>query len=245
VFGSRTKRIKRQALIEFKIDGVSYEQVFMIAPNLVPDAILGINFLKENNIVINLTEGHFKMRRDGSDCEHKFFYGSLPRNKVGVGLTSNPKFQLNFSELQRQLDGKENIVGTQTIHKLIPMQQQSQKELLSICDEIKVDEVGYYTGNRKTFVSKDVSCREEAVPDKSSMGYDTQFDFIVNMLCTRNNEVGSGEQDTETKLCEIRGHLQTQEAELKLQTEAVDIRALSALDLRKKVNESDNLSHEQ
>jgi predicted aspartyl protease len=61
-FGSRTKRIKRQTLIEFERDGFSYEQVFMIAPNLVPDAILGINFLKENNVVINLTEGSFKKR---------------------------------------------------------------------------------------------------------------------------------------------------------------------------------------
>jgi predicted aspartyl protease len=61
-FGSRTKRIKRQALIEFEIDGVSYEQVFMIAPNLVPDAILGINFLKENNVVTNLTEGRSKCK---------------------------------------------------------------------------------------------------------------------------------------------------------------------------------------
>ena len=45
-FGNRKKRIKRQALIEFEIGGVSYEQVFVLAPNLVPDAILGINFLK-------------------------------------------------------------------------------------------------------------------------------------------------------------------------------------------------------
>jgi len=192
---------------------------------------------------MNLTEGRFKRRRDGSDCEHKFFYGSLPKNKEGVGLISNPKFQLNFSELQRQLDGKEKIVGAQTTHALIPMQQQSQKELLSVCDEIKLDEVGYYAGNRETIVSIDVSCRDEAVPDKSSTRDDTQFDFIVNMLC--NNKLGSGEQDTDTKLCEIRGHLQTQEAELKLQTEAVDMRALSARDLRKKVDESDNLSHEQ
>jgi len=49
---------------------------------------------------------------------------------VRVGLISNPKFQLNFSELQRQSDGKENIVGAQTIHVLILMQQQSQKEYL-------------------------------------------------------------------------------------------------------------------
>ena len=53
-----------------------------------------------------------------------------------------------------------------------------------------------------------------------------------------------GEQDTETKLCEIRGHLLVQETELKLQTEAVAIRALSARGLPEKVNESDNLSHE-
>jgi len=43
-FGSRTKRIKRQAFFEFETDGVSYEQVFMIAPNLEPDAILGTKF---------------------------------------------------------------------------------------------------------------------------------------------------------------------------------------------------------
>ena len=43
----------------------------------------------------------------------------------------------------------------------------------------------------------------------------------------------------------MRSHLQTQEAESKLQTEAVDIRALSARDLRKKENESDDISHEQ
>jgi hypothetical protein len=106
---------------------------------------------------------------------------------------------LNFSELQRQLDGKENIAGVQTAHALIPMQQQSQKELLSVCDWIKLDEIGYYAGNRETFASNDVSCRDKAVPDSSSTRDGTQFDCIVDMLC--NNEVGSAEQETETKLC--------------------------------------------
>ena len=106
-----------------------------------------------------------------------------------------------------------------------------------------MDEVGYCAEKRENFVSDDVSHRDEAVPDKSSTRGDTQFDFIVNMLC--NNEVGSGEQDTEGNSCEIRGHLPMHETELKLQTEAVDTRALSASDLRKKMDESDNLSHEQ
>jgi hypothetical protein len=82
-FGNITKRIKRQALIEIEIDGFSHGVVFMIAPNLVPDAILRINFLKQNDVVMNLTEGRFGTRRDGFNCEHKFFYDSLPKNKVG------------------------------------------------------------------------------------------------------------------------------------------------------------------
>jgi hypothetical protein len=70
-----------------------------------------------------------------------------------------------------------------------------------------VDEVGCYAGNRETFLSNDVSRGDKAVPDKGSMKEDIQIDFIVNMLC--NNEVGSREQDTETNLCEVSGHLQT------------------------------------
>ena len=61
-------------------------QVFMIAPNVVPDAILGVSFLKENNVVINIIEGRFKTRRGGSDCEHKYFCDPSPKNRVGVGL---------------------------------------------------------------------------------------------------------------------------------------------------------------
>ena len=123
-------------------------------------------------------------------------YGSLPKNKVDVSFISKPKFQSNFSELKGQLDEGENIVGAQATHVLIPMQQRCQEKLLSICDEIKVEEIGCYAGNRETFVSNDVSRGDKAVPDRGSMEEDTQIDFIANMLC--NNEVGSGEQNTET-----------------------------------------------
>ena len=55
----------------------------MIGPNLVPDAILRINFLKKTNVVMNLTEGRFRTRRDGFNFEQKFCYDSLPKNNVG------------------------------------------------------------------------------------------------------------------------------------------------------------------
>jgi hypothetical protein len=46
----------------------------MTAPNVVPDAILGINFLKENNVMINLTEGRFKKQRDGFNYEDQLIH---------------------------------------------------------------------------------------------------------------------------------------------------------------------------
>jgi len=112
-FGNTKKRIRRQALIEFEIDGVSYELVFVVAPNVVPDAILKINFLKETNVVMNLTEGRFRTRMDGFNCEHKFFYDSLPKSKVGV--------QLKFSESQTTIrqNGKDYTVTAQTTHALM------------------------------------------------------------------------------------------------------------------------------
>jgi len=63
------------------------------------------------------------------------------------------------------------------------------------------------------------------------------------MLCI--NEVCCGAEDKETKLREVRGHLMKQQNTVKFQTESVDITALSIHDLRSKVDESDNLSHEQ
>jgi len=60
---------------------------------------------------------------DDSNCEHRFFYDSLPNNKAGVGLISNPKFQLNFSESQRQPEGKYYMVGAQATYALMRMRQ--------------------------------------------------------------------------------------------------------------------------
>ena len=62
------------------------------------------------------------------------------------------------------------------------------------------------------------------------------------MLC--NNAVECGEEDEDMKVCEIRGHLPTQETAVNTHTEAVDFRALGARELSKTVDKSDN-SHKQ
>jgi hypothetical protein len=78
----------------FEIDGVSYEQVFVTAPNLVPDAVLGIHFLHEKNVEINFAEERFRTRKNGSNYEHRSSYSSLPKSEMGVGLVASPGVQL-------------------------------------------------------------------------------------------------------------------------------------------------------
>lgn len=114
---------------------------------------------------------------------------------------------------------------------------------MNIGDEIKVDGVGGYAGNDESFISDDASRWDEGALYKSYMKNGNHFDFIVNMLCS--NEVCCGAEDKETKLREVRGHLTTQKTEVKFHTESVGIRAISIHDFRNKVNESDNLGHEQ
>jgi glutamine amidotransferase PdxT len=49
-FGKRSKSIKLQLIIEFNIEGENFEAVFLVAPQLNCDVILGCNFLKEYGI---------------------------------------------------------------------------------------------------------------------------------------------------------------------------------------------------
>jgi len=149
---------------------------------------------------VNVFKVYFSAKSWFLKYKSGILHGYIMKNKVGVGFIPKPKIQLNFSKIQRQSYGK-NTVGARATLTLMFMQQQSQKELLSICDEIKVDEVGYWTEKRKNFVSDDVSRRNEAVPFKSSTRGDTPSDFIVTMLC--NNEVGLVKQDTEMNFCVI------------------------------------------
>jgi hypothetical protein len=57
-FGRRTKRIKRQALIEFFVCEDRFEAIFLIDPQLINSAILG-SFAKEYGIAIDFVTKYF------------------------------------------------------------------------------------------------------------------------------------------------------------------------------------------
>jgi hypothetical protein len=84
-WGSRTKRIRKQALIRFKMGSSSYEQVFMIAGQLMSDAILGANFLNELQAVMDLKNTCLVTNVNGVASSHNFV-----RESTGLAPGSNP-----------------------------------------------------------------------------------------------------------------------------------------------------------
>jgi hypothetical protein len=71
-FGSKSTRIRKQALLPFKIDDCSYEIVALVAPKLTMDVILGINYLSEYNAVLNFEESCLVTSTGQRTFRHEF-----------------------------------------------------------------------------------------------------------------------------------------------------------------------------
>jgi hypothetical protein len=71
-FGTKSQRIKRQALLNFTIDGSSYEAISLVAPRLRMYMILGVDFLREYRETICLDEALFITRTTKGLTRHKF-----------------------------------------------------------------------------------------------------------------------------------------------------------------------------
>jgi hypothetical protein len=87
---SCSKRFKKHALIEFVIGHDRYELVFMIAPHLTTDAILGWNFSNDYQVIVDFPKRCFMTKRDSTVSRHDFFYNAMAGEGTGVRPVSNP-----------------------------------------------------------------------------------------------------------------------------------------------------------
>jgi hypothetical protein len=71
-FGKRSKSIKLQLLTEFTIGKEMFEAVFLVAPQLNCDVILGCNFLKEYSIQLCFDTERIEYVRHGQTKSFKF-----------------------------------------------------------------------------------------------------------------------------------------------------------------------------
>jgi hypothetical protein len=164
---------------------------------------------------------------------------------MGVGLAASPGVQLNLIELltMRREDERVNTVRAETTTNFTSMCEESQRALLQYHDRIKLKRLGTDFRDGDTLISYDETRSGDAALYKSKGDDDDHSELIVNMLDI--NESGEKERDKNMKGCKFKVQLTTQVTEVNTETRSEDIRALSIHDLRMKVDESDNLTHEQ
>jgi hypothetical protein len=82
-FGNKTKRIRVQAMMPICIDSIVVDHIFLISPQLLTQALLGVDFCRMNNIIINFPGQCFQWR-DGNVSRHHFVYDNNIRS-IGIG----------------------------------------------------------------------------------------------------------------------------------------------------------------
>jgi hypothetical protein len=71
-FGAKSRRITKQALLQFSIDSCTYEVVALVAPSLSMEIILGVDFLKQYRIMVDFEESYFETRKGEVTTRHNF-----------------------------------------------------------------------------------------------------------------------------------------------------------------------------
>jgi hypothetical protein len=71
-FGKRLNRVKKREMLEFTIGRDLFEVNFFISTQLVNNAILGCQFMKERGISLSFERGSFMYFKGGYAKEHLF-----------------------------------------------------------------------------------------------------------------------------------------------------------------------------
>jgi len=71
-------------MMPIPIDDIVVDHIFLISPQLLTQALLGVDFCRMNNIIINFPEECFTMERDGKVSRNHFAYDNNIRS-IGIG----------------------------------------------------------------------------------------------------------------------------------------------------------------
>jgi hypothetical protein len=83
-FENKTRCIRAQAMLPIRIADIVVDHIFLISPQLLTQALLGVDFCQMNNIIINFPAQCFTMERDGKVSRHHFAYDNNIRS-IGIG----------------------------------------------------------------------------------------------------------------------------------------------------------------
>jgi hypothetical protein len=89
-FNKKSNRVKKQAMLDVSIGDLRINQIRFLSPQLLTDAILGLVFLVDYNIVINFAERSVTLKINGEWTEIGFIDIKETTNKLGcIGESSS------------------------------------------------------------------------------------------------------------------------------------------------------------
>jgi hypothetical protein len=240
-FGARSKRIRKQALIQFKIDDVCPEQVFMIAANVMADAILGANFLTDYEVVIDFREKSFTTRQNNEVARHSFIFDGIAREADGGERVSSPGKTVKDIYRLKAVDQDRSMTYASVQGISVRKPDRSEPRVGSQ-NNIKMEERAIYKGGMRIPANYDSEC-EELICEGQRTLFPTSL-CLTTFSINRENEnivasgyYASGEADV--------GHREFQELGTNPNFEANDARIIPTSDLRLKVNEATSLDERQ
>ena len=82
-FNKKSNRVKKQTMLDVSIGDLKINQIVLVSPQLLTDAILGLDFLVDNHAVINFAERSITLKING-ECNKIGFIGfKETTNKLG------------------------------------------------------------------------------------------------------------------------------------------------------------------
>ena len=79
-FNKKSNRVKKQAMLDVNIGDFKINQIILLSPQLLTDAILGLDFLVDHHAVINFAERSITLKTNG-ECTKIGFIGIKKRQK--------------------------------------------------------------------------------------------------------------------------------------------------------------------
>jgi hypothetical protein len=79
-FNKKSNRVKKQAMLDVKLGDFKINQIVLLSPQLLTDAILGLDFLVEYEAVINFAERSIALKINGENTKMEF---------IGIKETTN------------------------------------------------------------------------------------------------------------------------------------------------------------
>ena len=114
-FNDRARKVKTQAMLSLKFGEVRVDQIFLIAPRLMTQLLIGVDFCVANKVTISFPEKCFTMNVNNEVTKHLFLQGTDDlANSVRDSASDHPNCSevrltsvvfLNSSDTEGLIDG--------------------------------------------------------------------------------------------------------------------------------------------